>query len=110
MAKTLTKDELVNQVAAKVSLTLAQTHAVIQSTLEVIQQALTERRKVELRNFGIFRPVLRKARKGRNPKDTSRVYDIPEHSVVKFKMGSQLEAALNPKLDAAPAPEPQAAS
>ena len=103
MAKTLTKDELVNLVATKLSLTMAQTHAVVQATLDTIQQALAEQRKVEFRNFGVFRPALRKARKGRNPRDPSRVYDIPAHSVVKFKMGSHLEAALNP---AQPPPAP----
>jgi DNA-binding protein HU-beta len=101
MSKTLTKDALVLAVAEKTGSTLSTAHTVVQATLDTIQQALVDRRKVEFRNFGVFRSVNRKARIGRNPKDTSRVYEIPAHTVVKFKMGSQLETALNPKSVAA---------
>ena len=41
---------------------------VVHHTLDCISAALAEGRKVELRNFGVFDVVTRKARVGRNPK------------------------------------------
>lgn len=102
MAKTLTKDQLVNAVAEKADKPVSEVHAILQGVVETIQEALVAGRKVELRNFGIFRPVVRKARKGRDPRDPSRVYDVPAKCAVKFKAGAHFNALLNPAPPEAP--------
>lgn len=94
---TLTKDQLASALAKKTGLTSSVAHDVIQAVLDEIQSALIAGRKVEFRGFGVLRPVTRKARTGRNPRDLSAgVYEIPPRKVVKFKVGSLLDAALNP--------------
>jgi DNA-binding protein HU-beta len=109
MSTTLTKDQLVNAVAEKSAAPVAQIHDVIDATLTVITEALAVKRKVELRQFGIFRPVLRAARKGRDPRDTTRVFDVPAKWAVRFKPSAVLNKVLNPTAEAAaspPAPTP----
>jgi nucleoid DNA-binding protein len=101
MPTTLTKDELAKALAEKTGLGSAIAHANIQVILDEIQNALANDRKVEFRGFGVLRPVMRKARTGRNPRDLAAgVYQIPPRKVVKFKVGSLLDAALNPEAKA----------
>ncbi len=96
--KTLTRDDVITQVAAKTGFTYAQVHQVLETVLDTVQQALVDQRKVEFRNFGSLRPAIRKARTGRNPQDVTQVYSIPARRVVRFKPGAHLDTALNPTL------------
>jgi nucleoid DNA-binding protein len=84
-------------------LTQKQVFAVIQKTLDHILAAVASNEKVELRNFGVFEVKTRKARVGRNPKAPEVDVPIPQRSVVKFKPGKEMRAAV---LKLAPAPEP----
>ena len=51
--------------------------------------ALVAGERIELRDFGVFSVVRRKARLARNPK-TGDAVQVPEKSVVKFKPGRLL--------------------
>ena len=57
-------------------------------TLEIIN-ALTRNQAVELRGFGRFKVVTRKARIGKNPKNSMSI-QIPEKKVMRFKMSKNL--------------------
>jgi nucleoid DNA-binding protein len=46
---------------------------------------------VELRNFGVFKPVLCKSRPGRNPNKTEHEVTIPARMVVKFRAGKEFK-------------------
>lgn len=98
---TLTKDELANNLAKKTDMTPAQAHTVIGHVIDAIQGALIEGRKAEFRGFGSFTPKIRAARFGRNPRlpDAPPIH-IPAKTIVKFKVGAQLSAALNPTVAA----------
>ena len=48
------------------------------------------RKRIELRNFGVFEVKKRAARKARNPRTGQRV-DVPEKYVVTFKPGKEME-------------------
>ena len=52
----------------------------------------TKKDSKELVNFGTFKVVNRKARKGRNPR-TGESIDIPAKNVVRFKAGKGLKEA-----------------
>ncbi len=78
---------------------------VVQKTLDGISRALAGGQKVELRNFGVFEIKVRKARIGRNPNAPSTDVPIPARSVVKFKAGKEMRAAVL-KLPIRPAPIP----
>ncbi len=59
---------------------------IVQKTLDCILDSLVAGKKVELRNFGVFKVKSRKAKKGRNPK-TGESVPVPERKVVSFKPG-----------------------
>lgn len=63
---------------------------VVQKTLDYIAEAVSQGKKVELRNFGVFEVKVRKARVGRNPNDPGTDVPIPQRSVVKFKPGKEM--------------------
>ena len=59
-----------------------------------IVEALYRNEAVEIRGFGRFKTVMRKARIGRNPKN-SKVVQIPTRKAVKWKMSKILFKRLN---------------
>ena len=85
----MTKTDLINEIAAKASLTKVQAKAALDATLESISQALVNDDKVQLIGFGTFAVIEKPARKGRNPR-TKEEIEIPARKVVKFKPGAGL--------------------
>ena len=59
-----------------------------------IIEALSRNEAVELRGFGRFKSVTRKARTGKNPKN-SMIVQIPEKKMIRWKMGKNLYNRLN---------------
>ena len=57
-------------------------------------EALCRNEAVEIRGFGRFKSVMRKARIGRNPKNFKAV-QIPEKKAIKWKMSKTLYNRLN---------------
>ena len=72
----------------------------IEKLLEIIfyefSEALCRGENIEIRGFGIFKTALRKARIGRNPKN-SELVQIPEKKAIKWKMSKILYKKLNKK-------------
>ena len=70
----------------------------IEKILEIIFHELTEAlcrgENIEIRGFGIFKPTVRKARVGRNPKN-SELVQIPEKRAIKWKMSKIFFKRLN---------------
>ncbi len=87
----MNKAELTNAVAEKAGLSKKDAEAAINTTLDVISQALAEGDKVQLVGFGAFEVRQRSARKGRNPHDPDKVIDIPATTVPVFKPGKALK-------------------
>lgn len=85
----MTKTDLINEIAAKASLTKVQAKAALEATLESISQALANDDKIQLIGFGTFAVVEKPARTGRNPR-TKETITIPARKVVKFKAGAGL--------------------
>ena len=84
---TTTKRELVIRIANETGLTQLEVKEVIQRTLDCITDSLAQGNTVELRNFGIFKPVKRKARVGRNPNNPTVEVKIPAKWIADFKPG-----------------------
>ena len=59
-----------------------------------ITEALCRGENIEIRGFGIFKTAVRKARIGRNPKNSESI-QIPEKRAVKWKMSKVLFNRLN---------------
>tara|TARA_B100000029_G_scaffold479665_1_gene526945 strand:- start:65 stop:358 length:294 start_codon:yes stop_codon:yes gene_type:complete len=70
----------------------------IEKILEVIFNELTNAlcrgENIEIRGFGIFKTTLRKARMGRNPKNSESI-QIPEKKAIKWKMSKIFFNRLN---------------
>ena len=70
----------------------------IEKILEIIfhelTQALCRGENIEIRGFGIFKTTSRKARIGRNPKN-SELVQIPEKKAIKWKMSKIFFKRLN---------------
>ena len=59
-----------------------------------ITEALCGGKNIEIRGFGMYKIVKRKARIGRNPKN-SELVQIPEKKAIKWKMSKKLYRLLN---------------
>jgi nucleoid DNA-binding protein len=64
----MTKQQLIDKVAAKTELGKPQVEAAVDSVLEVVAEALRSNERVDLRGFGSFVVRDRKERQGRNPR------------------------------------------
>ena len=59
-----------------------------------ISEALCRGENIEIRGFGSYKVIKRKARLGRNPKD-SELVQIPEKKAIKWKMSKTFFKRLN---------------
>ncbi len=91
MSTNLTKREIVLEIYEKTSFPQKQIQDTVQMTLDIVMEALSSGRNVELRNFGVLEVQVRKARVGRNPNKPETEVVIPERAVVKFKSGKILK-------------------
>lgn len=96
----LTKRDIIVEIYEKTNFPQKQVRDTVLMTLDIIRDAITSGRDVELRNFGVFEVQIRKARIGRNPNKPETDVKIPERAVVKFKAGKEVKAQLK-KLDLA---------
>jgi integration host factor subunit beta len=86
----LTKRELVNDVATKLGLTQNEVGSVVQELLDAITASLVEGNRLEIRNFGVFEVKERESRIGRNPR-TGQDVPIPKKRVTSFRPGKALK-------------------
>jgi len=56
--------------------------------------ALSQNKNIEIRNFGTYKLINRKARIGKNPKNLAKVY-IPEKKAIKWKTSKDFFRRLN---------------
>ncbi len=67
---------------------------IIEIFFDEIAEALYRGEKIEIRGFGSYKVIKRKARVGRNPKNSEMV-KIPEKKAIKWKMSKTLLNRLN---------------
>lgn len=88
--QTTTKRDLCEKIARRTDNTHIVVKEVIQMFLDEIIGELTDGKRIELRDFGVFEIRKRAARKARNPR-TGEVAYVPEKSVVVFKVGKLMK-------------------
>src|SRR6476646_2663267 len=99
----MTKQQLIEKVAAKTQLSKSQVEMTLDSVLEQIVEALQTNERVDLRGFGSFAVKDRKERQGRNPR-TGETITIAAKRDAAFKPGKELtEKLILPKTEAKPA-------
>lgn len=87
----VTKRDFVVQISYKLGIKQLEVRDVLDQFLDRVIDTLTQGKRIELRNFGVFEVVDRKAKKGRNPK-TGEVVPIPARKAVKFTPGRIMKA------------------
>mgnify|MGYP002704501443 FL=1 len=90
----MSKQELVDFIAAKAGLSKADAGRALDATMEGITAGLKKDGKVALVGFGTFSAKKRAAREGINPL-TKEPLKIPAKVVASFKAGSKLKEAIN---------------
>lgn len=91
---TVTKADLVNRLAERDKLTPDDAGAALGIILGELKHAILEGRRIELRGFGSFQVRERKARTGRNPRDSKPV-NVPAKQVTAFKPSPDWTARVN---------------
>ena len=92
---TITKKELIDHVAEKTNTTRRVVKPVIQCFLDEIIRELVKNNRLEFRDFGVFEPRTRAARKARNPRTLKEVR-VPPTRAVRFKMGRLMKQKVSP--------------
>ena len=87
----MTKDEIVDAVAAKTDSSKKDTEEIINATLETITKTLVDGGKVTFTGFGVFSVNRREARTGVNPQHPEQKIQIPAMNVPKFKAGKSMQ-------------------
>ena len=90
----MTKQEFVDQVAAKSGLGRREAAKAVDAVLESISDALTRGDSVSFTGFGKFSTQDRAAREGVNPRNPGQKVTIPAAKVPKFTAGSALKQAV----------------
>lgn len=90
----MSKHDFAVKIANETGITQSLVADIVQKTLDSIADELASGKTIELRNFGVFEVVVRKARVGRNPKNPQKDVVIPECVRVKFRTGKEIKARL----------------
>lgn len=90
----MTKNDIVSILAEGTGLTKLETGAVIDGFIATIRYALKKQDRVDLRGFGSFQVVTRKARKARNPR-TGEMMSIAEKKVPVFRSATDFKKFVN---------------
>ncbi len=97
MNQSYTRNDLATELSQKANVSVDSAKGTVEDVLRLVSTALTDRKKVEFRGFGILEVVRRKEKVGRNPKAPQNgTYLIPAKNVVKFRIGKDLDGAINP--------------
>jgi nucleoid DNA-binding protein len=90
----MTKQDLVDQLSVGIGLPKPEIQAVIDGFLGLVMDAVASGDRVELRRFGVWKPVVRKERHLRTPDGIHEV-DIPRHNTAVFIPAAEFRARMS---------------
>ena len=90
----MTKQEFVDQVASKTSMSRREAADAVDAVLDSITETLKNGGEINFTGFGKFSTQHRKERQGVNPRNPSEKVTIPAATVPKFSAGSSLKQAV----------------
>jgi DNA-binding protein HU-beta len=90
----VTKQEFVDKVASRTSLSRRDAATAVEAVLDAITDALKRGEEVAFTGFGKFSTQRRAARQGVNPRNPSQKVQIPAATVPRFSAGSKLKQAV----------------
>ena len=90
---TITKKDLIDQIAERSKMKRPLVKMVVQDFLDQVIDELKKGNRLEFRDFGVFEVKQRAARTAQNPKTLERV-EVPAKRTVKFKIGRLMRESL----------------
>ncbi len=101
MTKTITKRDIINEVAKRAKLGIRQTDEIVNHVFRTMTDFLIQADpsiRIEIRNFGVFEVKPTKAKpKARNPR-TNEIIFVPPHRKTRFKPGKIIHDELRKPL------------
>ena len=94
MTNTVTKKDIVKEVAQLTGYDTQSIKDVVQTMFDCMCEGLAEDGNIEIRNFGIFRVKSTPERQARNPK-TSEIITVPAKRHIHFKPGQEMKMLIN---------------
>lgn len=86
----MTKKEIIEIVAQRTRQKKNHTKAIVECVFDVFIETLAREKRIEVRNFGVFKVKRTPARVGRNPV-TKESADVPARNIVQFKAGKYMK-------------------
>ncbi|MBX5455271.1 MAG: HU family DNA-binding protein [Thermogemmatispora sp.] len=93
---TIGRQELAKRIAQKADISQKQAGVILETTLDVIRDALKSGDEVRLVGFGSFKVRKSAPRKGVNPRD-GKAIQVPAKNRVRFSAGKELNEAVQSK-------------
>lgn len=93
----MNKADLIKELSKKTGNSQKASSEVIDSLIEIIENAVSHNEKVKIVGFGTFQPKHRAPKKGVNPKDPSQKINIPAKTVPAFVAGKEFKALCFPE-------------
>ncbi len=90
----MTKTELISAVATASNQTKSVVETILKNAGVATRDALAKGDSVPAMELGIYKPVSREAREGRNPFDGSKI-QVPAKRAVKFAASTELKKIIN---------------
>ena len=93
--RTITKKMIVQSITDKKRVDSKNVKMIIEDFFDFVSSNLNEGNRFELRDFGVFEVVQRKAKIGRNPKAPEKPIPIPPRKAVKFTPGRKMKSLVS---------------
>lgn len=90
----LNKNEIIDLVAERAHISKVDARAAVELTFEVLMEALLNGESVSIKNFCVFEPKVKSARKGTHPRDHS-IIDIKPKKTVTLHLAKEFRSKLN---------------
>lgn len=87
----MTKKDIIEIVAARCEDKKNHIKTIVETIFDVFAELLAKEKRIEIRNFGVFKVKDTPARIGRNPV-TREIADVPARRIVQFKAGKTMKA------------------
>ena len=90
----MTKKDIIDIVSKRTGYKKNHTKDIVEKVFQVFMERLARERRMEIRNFGVFKVKRTPRRIGRNPV-TKEVADVPARNIVQFKAGKLMKEWVN---------------
>jgi len=92
-SKTTTKTDIIRKISVKTGIPHDQIKSVVEQFFTEVCGELVVGRRLEFREFGVFKPTMRRGRSARNPK-TGETFAVPDAVIARFVPGRLLKERL----------------